>query len=117
MWEEINEEILASSDRQPDGRELSDIRSQVEWAGRGGDADEDEETRLAKAIKAWKWGQIRDPIMHEPEYEDGVNYSCRVSIRDKFKDNGLQVIVKMATIELTPEKPDFPVGSWHVSVS
>lgn len=26
----------------------------------------------------------------------------------------LQVIVKIASIELTPEKPEFPGGSWHV---
>jgi hypothetical protein len=25
------------------------------------------------------------------------------------------VIVKMASIELTPEKPEFSAGSWHVS--
>lgn len=33
---------------------------------------------------------------------------------DKFRDAGLQIIVKMASIELTPEKPHFPHGSWHV---
>ncbi|KAF2634557.1 hypothetical protein P280DRAFT_364462, partial [Massarina eburnea CBS 473.64] len=26
----------------------------------------------------------------------------------------LQIIFKMATIELTPEKPEFPTGGWHV---
>lgn len=30
---------------------------------------------------------------------------------------GLQVIVKLTSIELTPEKPEFPAGSWHVSIS
>lgn len=34
----------------------------------------------------------------------------------KFKASGLQAIVKMASIELTPEKPEFPAGSWHVGV-
>ena len=51
----------------------------------------------------------------EPDNDAEVDYLCRESIRQKFKDRGLQVIVKMATIELTPEKPDFPMGGWHVS--
>lgn len=35
-----------------------------------------------------------------------------MSLRERFKD--LQVIVKMASIELTPDKPTFPAGGWHV---
>jgi hypothetical protein len=44
-----------------------------------------------------------------------VDYAPKQSLREKFKEKGLQVIVKMASIELTPEKPEFPAGSWHVS--
>lgn len=54
-------------------------------------------------------------MLPEPDDESEIDYVCRESIREKFKDSGLQVIVKMATIELTPEKPDFPMGGWHVS--
>ena len=39
-------------------------------------------------------------------------YSLR--IEDDFRDNGLQVIIKLASIELTPEKPAYAGGSWHV---
>ena len=74
----------------------------------------DDDTRLGEAIKDWKWRQIRDPIIPEPQYEQQVEYSCGESIRQKFREKGIQVIVKMATIELTPEKPDFPTGGWHV---
>ena len=31
-----------------------------------------------------------------------------------FGEQGLQVIVKLANIELTPEKPTYDGGSWHV---
>lgn len=34
-------------------------------------------------------------------------------LREKFEARGLQIIVKMASIELTPENPEFPAGSWH----
>lgn len=33
---------------------------------------------------------------------------------EEFKDQGLQVIVKLANIHLTPEKPAYKGGSWHV---
>ncbi|KAK3339955.1 hypothetical protein B0T25DRAFT_365827 [Lasiosphaeria hispida] len=61
-----------------------------------------------------KWRKVREPIYPEPREYEPVTYVREDSIRRKFKDNGLQVIVKMATIELTPEKPDFPAGGWHI---
>lgn len=37
-------------------------------------------------------------------------------LKEKFASLGrpLQVIVKLANIELTPEKPDYEGGSWHI---
>jgi hypothetical protein len=37
-----------------------------------------------------------------------------LKLSTKFKETGLQIICKLASIELTPEKPDFPAGGWHV---
>lgn len=37
-----------------------------------------------------------------------------VNLRDEFREKGFQVIVKLANIELTPEKPDYEGGSWHI---
>jgi hypothetical protein len=31
-----------------------------------------------------------------------------------YKERGLQVIVKLANIHLTPEKPEYGGGAWHV---
>lgn len=36
---------------------------------------------------------------------------------DKFHESGLQIIVRMASIELTPDKPESPEGNWRVSLS
>ena len=38
----------------------------------------------------------------------------RVNLRKDFGKRGLQVIVKLASIELTPEKPTYEGGVWHV---
>lgn len=50
-----------------------------------------------------------------PPYEP-VEYTVppRATLRSLFSKKGLQIIVKMATVELTPEKPSFPAGGWHV---
>jgi len=37
-----------------------------------------------------------------------------LSLFEQFKGEGLQVIVKLANIHLTPEKPTYNGGSWHV---
>ncbi|PYI01645.1 hypothetical protein BO78DRAFT_401189 [Aspergillus sclerotiicarbonarius CBS 121057] len=42
------------------------------------------------------------------------NWRGPVNLRDTFRDQGLQVIVKLANIELTPERPEYEGGSWHI---
>ncbi|KAK0758113.1 hypothetical protein N5P37_009411 [Trichoderma harzianum] len=61
-----------------------------------------------------KWVEGRDAILPEPKEFEEIDYTPPQRIQEKFKEHGLQVIVKMASIELTPEKPHFPAGSWHV---
>jgi hypothetical protein len=38
----------------------------------------------------------------------------KIDLERKYKDSGPQVIVKLANIELTPDKPEYEGGSWHV---
>ena len=37
-----------------------------------------------------------------------------VDLKRDYSERGLQVIVKLANIHLTPEKPEYEGGSWHV---
>jgi hypothetical protein len=66
-----------------------------------------------------KWHILRKPVQPQPgPFKDGDDYynpKVNERLSEKFKDSGLQIIVKMASIELTPEKPEFPAGGWHVS--
>lgn len=41
----------------------------------------------------------------------------QVNLEEEFRDSGLQVIVKLASVELTPEKPEYSGGNWHLEVS
>jgi len=48
---------------------------------------------------------IRKDLHHE--YED-------IQLERDFREDGLQVIVKLSSIELTPDKPKYEGGSWHI---
>lgn len=63
----------------------------------------------------YKWKILRQPRLPEPIFED-IDYAPkpRSRIINRYKESGLQIIVKMASIELTPSKPVFPTGSWHL---
>ncbi|KAJ3459762.1 hypothetical protein MRS44_015835 [Fusarium solani] len=69
-----------------------------------------EDRHIARA----KWEKVREAKLPEPRQFEEIDYAPEKSLREKFKENGLQVIVKMASIELTPEKPEFPAGGWHL---
>lgn len=73
-----------------------------------GDFDQDD-------INEYKWKLLRKCRIPHPDQEVH-DYAPAPGKRlfDRYKDSGLQIIVKMASIELTPEKPDFPPGGWHV---
>jgi hypothetical protein len=86
-----------------------------------------------------KWERMRKVVIPEPgdsftyeEWKEGVQTPVvgmderprgspprsflfqDVCLQDTFRKQGLQVIVKLASIELTPEKPAYQGGSWHL---
>lgn len=88
-----------------------------EYANMEFDLDEDDTYDWIDDDAERKWMIFRTPVLREPNDFEEVNYEpspTKHSLFEKFKDTGLQIIVKMASIELTPEKPEFPAGGWHV---
>ncbi|MFH8574830.1 DUF4246 domain-containing protein [Streptomyces zaomyceticus] len=77
----------------------------------------DSEAR-AEAVRAWElaqddWWENRRPVVPDaPDFArpESPDVSDRVDLRGRR----LQVIVKLATIRLTPDKPEYAGGSWHV---
>lgn len=47
----------------------------------------------------------------KPTYQDGMD---GVKKTVDFRGKTMQVIVKLANIVLTPEKPEYAGGTWHV---
>ncbi|MEU5146143.1 DUF4246 domain-containing protein [Streptomyces yangpuensis] len=70
------------------------------------------------AMREWDeaydaWRENRSPVVPDaPDFTPpgSPEASARVGLRGRR----LQVIVKLATIHLTPEKPEYAGGSWHV---
>lgn len=59
------------------------------------------------------WDESRQVELPEPKNSFSPT-PVTVDLCDKFGERGLQVIVKLANIELTPEKPNYEGGTWHV---
>lgn len=60
-----------------------------------------------------EWRAARPIVLPEPG--DFVPQAKKkLNMRKRFPNTKLQVIVKLANIELTPEKPNYDGGSWHI---
>ncbi|NBE52297.1 DUF4246 family protein [Streptomyces sp. YC537] len=73
--------------------------------------DEDEYAAYAEARDDW-WANRRADVPDAPEFSapEAPDDTARVGLRGRR----LQVIAKLATIQLTPDKPEYAGGSWHV---
>jgi hypothetical protein len=89
--------------------------SEPEYPDRSSFSDDE---AYKQAMDAWEvanddWWENRRPVVPDapvftaPEVPDA---SARIDLRGRR----LQVIVKLATIHLTPDKPEYAGGSWHV---
>jgi hypothetical protein len=101
-----------NSDYEPGKWDISweDFEKQ-ERAARPATEEEEDEWQIKD-----RWQEIRKPLQPPVPSFSPITYDpdpCK-SLRAQFKSTGLQIIVKMASIELTPDKPEFSPGDWHV---
>jgi hypothetical protein len=97
----------------PDASYLNDRDFDTEF-----DSDNWMEEYGPDVIVEWKWKQIRTVLHPEPEPSEYQSWrdkkKKRADLETLFRKDGLQVIVKLTSIELTPDKPDYPGGNWHL---
>lgn len=81
------------------------------------ESEDEAEMDDEEAQEAWRMNRV--PVQPQPENfspaDDFYDPKAGQRLSEKFKEPGLQIIVKMASIELTPEKPQFPGKSIHCS--
>ncbi|KAE8453577.1 hypothetical protein EG329_010438 [Mollisiaceae sp. DMI_Dod_QoI] len=79
---------------------------------------EDEETEEDYWDRVYKWEEnIRKTVQPEPgDFRplEGHSQQKGIDIKKEYGHRGIQVIVKLANIVLTPENSQYKGGSWHV---
>lgn len=81
--------------------------------------EEDSDLEYDEDYREWKV-QHRILIQREPEdytpFQDTLSRkgAKKIDLKKDFSQSGLQVIFKLANIHLTPEKPTYEGGTWHV---
>ena len=91
------------------------------WAAQGGTEDDFDEPPYPELEEVNYYEQLVNDHLDKagtqtwpdskPSYDGGLDEVKKtVSLRDKT----VQVIVKLANIVLTPEKPEYAGGTWHV---
>ncbi|KAJ5578198.1 uncharacterized protein N7459_007162 [Penicillium hispanicum] len=73
---------------------------------------DDDEYRRRRDV----WQSTQRVILPEPKafQPPEIDPELEINLRNAFGAARLQVIVKLANIELTPEKPEYAGGSWHI---
>ena len=72
----------------------------------------EEQHRIIKQPEPGEFALLRVP----EDMKDGFDLKdeFKVDLRRDYSQCGLQIIVKLANIELSPQKPEYEGGSWHV---
>ncbi|KAJ2920638.1 hypothetical protein H1R20_g16458, partial [Candolleomyces eurysporus] len=79
------------------------------------EGNNDEDDDISERKKDWI---DRNKVVEQPEpaeeFDANILKRNPLSFKDNFGALPLQIIVKLANIELTPEKPEYEGGTWHV---
>ena len=61
------------------------------------------------------FNDVIDPEQPEPDvFDPPTEPDSTIDLKKEYAESGLQIIVKLENIHLTPENPTYEGGSWHV---
>ncbi|KAF9443183.1 hypothetical protein P691DRAFT_843796 [Macrolepiota fuliginosa MF-IS2] len=112
-------------------RALNDVKTRIQYADidygdledlveKEGPTREDGEDKWTFLDRQEDWKNTKKKqfiVLPNPEPFEGGSDSSeedRVDLKTDFDTTELQIIVKFANIHLTPEKPEYQGGTWHV---
>ncbi|AWT41057.1 MULTISPECIES: DUF4246 domain-containing protein [Streptomyces] len=115
LWENVLTDLRHPRPLRIEADPYGWYESEPEYPDRSSYSDDEAH---AEAVRVWEeaqddWWENRRPVVPDaPEFTapEVPGDSARVGLRGRR----LQVIVKLASIHLTPDKPEYPGGSWHV---
>ncbi|KAE8385357.1 hypothetical protein BDV23DRAFT_190874 [Aspergillus alliaceus] len=115
LWDKTLDEVEDSPDYRIPYKEVEYLPCSVPEPGyedNGEDNDDEFHERYEEWLSSRPIGKP-EPI-GDFKSKGEVKYPDPVRLRQQFRAQGLQVIVKLANIELTPDKPLYDGGSWHI---
>lgn len=83
------------------------------WPESNQDQEGSEDDDYWERRDAWV-RETRRLVFPEPGVFQPMSQPAPFDLKVKYGKRGLQVIVKLANIHLTPEKPKYEGGTWHV---
>jgi len=98
----------------PDPESLPDDEKPQQGADESEDDFWDRNYEWERAFRSEHIAQPEPGIFSLPEKTIATHAADAVDLMTDYGHRGLQVIVKLATIYLTPDKPSYEGGSWHV---
>jgi len=74
------------------------------------------EPGVSFSYEQWKAGDTGNGVVPAPRHNwtGPALDSYTIQLEEEFRERGLQVIVKLSSIELTPDKPNYEGGNWHL---
>ncbi|KAF5859558.1 hypothetical protein ETB97_002733 [Aspergillus alliaceus] len=115
LWDKTLDEVEVSPDYRIPYKEVEYLPFSVpepRYEDNGEDNDDEFHERYEEWLSSRPIGKP-EPI-GDFKSKGEVKYPDPVRVRQQFRAQGLQVIVKLANIELTPDKPLYDGGSWHI---
>lgn len=97
--------------------ETGNLRGALEWKLRCIQKVVHPEPSVAYTYEDWKAGKTNASVMPSTGWSSsghGKHTYYTIALEDEFRSCGLQIIVKLAGIELNPDKPDYEGGNWHL---
>jgi hypothetical protein len=110
-WKRID---FPEPEYDPDLDDLPDDEKLQQGADESDDDFWDRNYFWEEAFRSEHVVQPEPGIFKLPEKTIASHRAFTVDLRRDYGHRGLQVIVKLATIYLTPDKPSYEGGSWHV---
>jgi hypothetical protein len=118
-----DEDEIVGNEKRKDGtweeEEDLDLSPIIEWKWKRLRSTKHPEPGAAFSYEDWKAGNVGNAVVESPEWshpnpESRKHEYYDVNLASEYRSKGLQVIVKLSSIELTPDNPEYEGGSWHI---
>jgi hypothetical protein len=115
QWQEQREAREAAQGADSGNNTNEDIDTNDNDSDVTDDIDDYDDEYIEECYKS-KYIKVPEPGPYEPRMRIAIDEDAP-GFQRTFSGDNLQVIVKLANVHLTPDKPTYDGGSWHIEVA